>query len=143
MQEVDFEVELIIADDASTDRTGEIVQSFIDSHPRGFWIKYTRYSVNKGMMGDFIWAMNQCKGEYIALCEGDDFWTELMKLKKQVDFLAKNQDFSLVSHVPKKFLLENQGSHFLEILIEMFINWRIMITIFWQFPVPVLFLEIR
>lgn len=109
MQEVDFEIELIIADDASTDTTGEIVQSYIDTHSRGSWIKYTRHPVNKGMMGNFIWALEQCKGEYIALCEGDDYWIELWKLKKQVNFLTDNPSFSLVSHVSKKISFKNSG----------------------------------
>lgn len=107
MQEVDFEVELVIADDSSTDRTGEIVQSYIDTHPRGSWIKYTRHAVNKGMMANFVWALEQCMGEYIALCDGDDYWIELLKMKKQVDFLNENHDFSLVSHVSKKISFKN------------------------------------
>jgi len=102
MQEVDFEVELIIADDCSFDRTQEIVKGYIDNHPKGNWITYTRHDQNKGMMANFIWAVNQCKGDYIALCEGDDFWTDPYKLKKQVDFLENNPDFSIVSHLAKK-----------------------------------------
>ncbi|WP_157963275.1 glycosyltransferase [Algoriphagus litoralis] len=98
MQEVDFEVELIIADDASTDHTGEIIQSYIDSHPRGFWIKYTRHVVNKGMMGNFVWALEQCKGEYIALCEGDDYWDDRNKIKIQVAFLSENKHYSGCFH---------------------------------------------
>lgn len=106
MQEVDFEVEFVIADDASTDRTGEIIQSYIDTHPRGSWIKYTRHPVNKGMMGNFIWAIEQCKGEYVALCEGDDYWIESKKLIRQVSFLKENLPFSLVYH-PTKILMPN------------------------------------
>lgn len=109
MQEVDFEVELVIANDASTDKTGEIVQSYIDTHPRGSWIKYSCHLVNKGMMRNFVWAMEQCKGEYIALCEGDDYWIEILKLKKQVDFLNDNPSFSLVSHFSKKISFRNSG----------------------------------
>lgn len=98
MQEVDFEVELIIADDASTDTTGEIVQSYIDTHSRGSWIKYTRHPVNKGMMGNFVWALEQCQGEYIALCDGDDYWIDNEKLSRQVGHLKSNPNVVLSFH---------------------------------------------
>ena len=51
MQDVDFEFELIIADDCSTDRTGEIVKTFIETHPRGNWIKYTLHKENFNGIG--------------------------------------------------------------------------------------------
>lgn len=98
MQECDFEVELIIADDASQDQTGEIVRTYIENHPKGSWIKYYRHSENKGMMSNFVWALEQCKGKYIALCEGDDYWTESNKLQRQVEFLNDNKSFSSVFH---------------------------------------------
>jgi glycosyltransferase involved in cell wall biosynthesis len=98
MQEVDFPVELIIADDCSPDDTATIVQEFINNHPKGSWIKYTRHSQNKGMMPNFIWALEQAKGNYIALCEGDDFWTDSYKLQKQVGFLEANEDYSGCAH---------------------------------------------
>ena len=98
MQEVDFPVELIIADDCSPDGTGEIVQKFIDEHPNGRWIKYTKHKANKGMMPNFVWALEQAKGKYIALCEGDDYWTDPLKLQKQVDFLEANEEYILTGH---------------------------------------------
>ena len=98
MQEVDFEVELVIADDASSDRTGEIIQKYIDNHPKGNWIKYTRHTQNIGMMPNFIWALEACQGKYIALCEGDDYWTESKKLFHQLSFLQENPNFSFSFH---------------------------------------------
>jgi glycosyltransferase involved in cell wall biosynthesis len=96
MQEVDFPVELIIADDCSPDRTSEIVQGYLDTHPKGHWIKYTRHDKNKGMMPNFVWALEQARGEFIALCEGDDYWTDPLKLQKQLDFLESNKLCSYV-----------------------------------------------
>ena len=95
MQIVDFNVELIIADDASPDNTKEIVNGF-QNHKNFNWIKYTQHSKNSGMMSNFVWALEQVRGKYIALCEGDDFWTDPFKLRKQVDFLEANEDFGLV-----------------------------------------------
>lgn len=98
MQEVDFPVELIIADDCSPDHTSEIVREYIDKHPKGHWIKYTRHSTNKGIMPNFIWALKQAKGKYIALCDGDDYWTDTTKLALQLNVLNKSPEFSLCFH---------------------------------------------
>lgn len=98
MQKVDFPVEFIIADDSSRDRTVEIVQKYIKNHPNGHWILYTRHETNKGMMPNFIWALEEARGKYVALCEGDDYWNDPLKLKKQVDFLEANSNFSAYMH---------------------------------------------
>jgi glycosyltransferase involved in cell wall biosynthesis len=98
MQEVDFPIEFIIADDNSPDNTEEIVRDYIQNHPKGGLIKYTKHSTNKGMMGNFIWALEQCKGKYIALCDGDDYWTDPKKLEKQVSVLEENENLAICSH---------------------------------------------
>jgi glycosyltransferase involved in cell wall biosynthesis len=98
MQEVDFPIELIIADDCSLDGTEAIVQKFIKEHPKGHWIKYTKHKTNKGMMPNFIWALEKAQGNYIALCEGDDYWTDPNKIEKQVKFLELNKKYVLISH---------------------------------------------
>src|SRR5690606_22227176 len=56
-----------------------------------------------GMMPNFIAALQQCTGKYIALCEGDDYWTDPLKLQKQVDFLEANPEFSMCIHTVKIF----------------------------------------
>jgi glycosyltransferase involved in cell wall biosynthesis len=96
-QNGNFEVELIIADDCSLDNTQRMVESFSDNKNYN-WIKYIRHSSNKGMMANFIWALQQASGNYIALCEGDDYWTDVYKLQRQVDFLENNSDYSGVFH---------------------------------------------
>jgi glycosyltransferase involved in cell wall biosynthesis len=111
MQECDFEVELIIADDSSPDKTSLIVSKYIETHPKGHWIKYTRHKHNKGMMPNFIWALEQAKGKYIALCEGDDYWIDSSKLNIQIDFLENQADYSAIMHQLKlNFQDENQKS---------------------------------
>jgi glycosyltransferase involved in cell wall biosynthesis len=101
MQKCDFEVELIIADDCSPDKTEEKVFQIIKNHPKNSWIKYTKHKTNKGMISNFNWALNQCKGKYIAMCEGDDYWTDPLKLQKQVDFLEKTRNIQLASMMLK------------------------------------------
>jgi len=95
MQKVNFPVELIIADDASLDQTENIVRKIIKDQPNGHWIKYTKHQTNKGMISNFVWALKQAKGKYIAICEGDDYWTDPYKLQKQVDFLENNPEYML------------------------------------------------
>lgn len=98
MQECNFAVELIIANDCSTDQTDAVIQKIIQHHPKSSWIKYYKHYKNLGMMPNFIFAMQQCKGKYIALCEGDDYWTDPLKLQKQVDFLNNNEDYVACFH---------------------------------------------
>ena len=103
MQETNFEYDLIIADDCSPDKTEEIVKNIIATHPKGHIIKYFRHEKNIGMNQNGLFAVQQCKGKYIALCEGDDYWTDPLKLQKQVDFLEVNHDYGLV-HTNNKIL---------------------------------------
>ncbi len=98
IQECDFDVELLIANDYSPDKTDEVIQKIIDNHPKSSWIKYIKHEKNLGMMPNFIFALQQCKGEFIALCEGDDYWTDSLKLHKQVSFLKSNPDYVLSFH---------------------------------------------
>lgn len=96
MQQCDFEIELIIADDRSPDQTETIIKDIIANHPNGKVIKYIRHKVNKGMSGNMKWALLNARNKYIAYCEGDDYWTDPFKLQKQVDFLEMHPDYSLV-----------------------------------------------
>ncbi len=98
MQECEFDVELIISNDCSPDNTDLVVKKIIEEHPNRNWIKYVKHKTNLEMMPNFIWALEQTKGKYIALCEGDDYWTDPLKLQKQVDFLEVNPDFVMTTH---------------------------------------------
>ena len=98
MQETNFEYDLIIADDFSPDNTEAIVRNIIATHPKGHIIKYFRHEKNIGMQANGMFAGQQCKGKYIAICEGDDYWTDPNKLQKQIDFLENNSEYNLVGH---------------------------------------------
>ena len=101
MQEVNFPIEFIIADDCSPDCTSDIVNSYINGHPKGNWIKYTRHETNKGMIPNFVWALKQAKGEFIAICEGDDYWTDPNKIRMQLSLLIDNDMFIATCHKVK------------------------------------------
>ncbi|MBG6062954.1 glycosyltransferase involved in cell wall biosynthesis [Flavobacterium sp. CG_9.1] len=95
MQECDFEIELIVANDCSPDKSDAIIKNIIRTNPRGSIINYIKHEQNIGMMSNFIFAIQQCHGKYIALCDGDDYWTDPLKLQKQVDFLQANEEYSI------------------------------------------------
>lgn len=109
MQECDFEVELILANDCSPDKTDFVIQNILVNHPKASWIRYINHKENLGMIPNFIFAMQQCRGEYIALCEGDDYWTDPLKLRKQVGFLEENPDYNICFHKVKT--LKNNSLH--------------------------------
>lgn len=97
MQQYAGPIEFIIANDNSPDQTDEVVKTYFQEHPapENFEIKYTKHHINKGLSKNFVWALQQSQGKYIAFCEGDDYWTDINKLQKQVDFLERNSDFVL------------------------------------------------
>lgn len=103
MQDCDFEVELILANDCSPDNTNEVIRKILENHPRASWIKYTKHDKNLGMTPNFLFALNQCKGEFVAMCEGDDYWITKDKLQKQVDILESNKQVGLVYTGVKHF----------------------------------------
>ncbi len=101
MQRGDFNFELIIANDASPDATHQIVSEILKNHTNSDKICYIEQEKNIGMMPNFIFALQQAQGDYIALCDGDDYWTDPYKLQKQVDFLEANPDYVLSFHKVK------------------------------------------
>ena len=96
MQETNFDFEIIIGEDYSTDNTRKICSKYKEKYPNK--IKLLLNKQNIGMMPNFVQTLKACKGKYIALCEGDDYWTDPLKLQKQVDFLEANEDFSICFH---------------------------------------------
>jgi glycosyltransferase involved in cell wall biosynthesis len=99
MQETTFPVEIFIHDDASTDGAAEIVKECAEKHPGLFWtILQTENQWSKGNQKVLFQYLVKQRGEFIALCEGDDFWGDPKKLEIQVDFLEKNPDFSCCFH---------------------------------------------
>lgn len=104
-QQTNFNFEIIIHDDASTDKTAEIVALYTAKHPeiiRPFYQTKNQY-VNEGLFSIYNFAFQKCRGKYIAYCEGDDWYSDIDKLQKQVDFMDAHQDHGLVHTGFKRF----------------------------------------
>ena len=92
-QEVDFEIEILIHDDASTDETVSIIKKYVKNFPH--IIKPIFQDENQYKLGKQLSLNNfqRAQGKYIAICDGDDMWSDPCKLKRQVNFLDNNLDF--------------------------------------------------
>ncbi|ASO06692.1 glycosyltransferase family 2 protein [Arenibacter algicola] len=120
VQKCNFTIELIIGDDNSPDNTEEVVREFLKHHPKKHLVRYTKHEVNKGMNGNSQWIANQTRGKYIAVCEGDDYWSDPYKLQKQVDFLEENPNFGMV--YAKSNIFEENTQKFLKLIVGSSIN---------------------
>ncbi len=97
MQKTDFIFEILIHDDASTDKTADIIRQYENKYPdliKPIYQKENQYS--KGVKITTGVQFTRAKGKYLAICEGDDYWTDPFKLQKQVNFLEKNPEYGLV-----------------------------------------------
>lgn len=95
-QQTDFGIELIIGEDCSVDSSMEIISEYLDKYPE--IIRVITAEKNVGMMMNFHRCENSCRGKYIAICEGDDFWTNPDKLQKQVEYMENHSECSLCFH---------------------------------------------
>lgn len=99
MQITDFSYEIIIHDDASTDNTKEIIEAYEKLYPeRIHAILQTENKYSKGINILESYELPVARGKYIAFCEGDDYWTDPYKLKKQVEMLEKHQECDVCAH---------------------------------------------
>lgn len=92
MQQVNFDYEIIIGEDCSTDATPAICDEYAAKCPA---IRVFHHQKNLGLIKNWEFVLNHCHGEYIAMIEGDDYWTDPHKLQTQVDFLDAHPDVAL------------------------------------------------
>ena len=96
IQKTDFPFELVIGEDCSTDNTRNIVLDYQQKYPDK--IRVLIREKNLGLTPNSVDTQNHCKGKYIALLDGDDYWTDEHKLHKQIDFLDNHSEYSACAH---------------------------------------------
>lgn len=113
MQETNFPIEILIHDDASTDGTDEIIKEYAEKYTcliLPLFESENQYSKGKQNEIDFF-NYRRARGKYIAYCEGDDYWTDPLKLQKQVDFMESHPDYSVCFHRCQYFNEKNGTFH--------------------------------
>lgn len=117
-QKTSFNYEVIIHDDASTDESAQIIQEYAKQYPdiiKPICQKENQYS--KGISIFDTYMLPMCSGEYIAICEGDDYWCCNDKLQKQVDFLDNHKEYSACVHNTIQYdMVSNKKTTMYEVL---------------------------
>lgn len=99
-QETDFRYEILIHDDASTDDTVDIIRKYTEKYPdiiRPMYEEQNQYSRGISNISG-VFNFPRANGRYIAMCEGDDYWTDTKKLQKQVDIMEAHSEYALCTH---------------------------------------------
>lgn len=99
MQKTNFDVEIIISDDASSDSTPQIIEEYAKKNPN---IKPILREKNIGAINNYIETLALATGEYVIVNEGDDYFSDENKIQKQVDFLDANPDYTICFHPVKR-----------------------------------------
>jgi glycosyltransferase involved in cell wall biosynthesis len=121
MQQTTFPFEAIIHDDASTDGSASIIREYAEKYPdiiKPIYETENQYSKHDGSLNKIMDAAIHPAVKYIAVCEGDDYWTDPQKLQLQVDFLESNPDYSFSVHEYKVWdeVKQEYEPHQLEVL---------------------------
>ena len=101
MQKVNFDMEFIISEDASKDGTAAIIREYAETYPH--LIRFIENKKNLGMNPNFAQAILACRGKYVAIVDGDDYWTDPNKLQTQVDFLESHPECSFCGTATKVY----------------------------------------
>jgi glycosyltransferase involved in cell wall biosynthesis len=99
MQKCDYDFEILVGEDCSTDNTRAVLKEYEQNHPdKRLKVFYRESNMSKLPVGNSLDLKMRCKGKYIIALEGDDFWTDDRKLQKQIDFLENNPEYIAVAH---------------------------------------------
>lgn len=113
MQKCNFKFEVLIHDDASTDKTAAIIREYEAQYPDIIKpICQIENQHSKGVKPTFSYNFPRAQGKYVSFCEGDDYWTDPNKLQKQFDFLEQNEDYVMCAHVVEEKNEIANTSHF-------------------------------
>lgn len=96
IQKTNFDFQIVIGEDCSTDNTLEICKEYASKYPDK--ITLLPSDKNRGMLPNFLRTLDACDGQYVALLEGDDYWTDETKAQQQINFLDQNLDFTICFH---------------------------------------------
>ena len=96
MQKTNFFYDIVICDDFSTDSTRTILEQYQTAYPDIITLRFR--GKNLGLKYNYFDNIKACNGKYIAICEGDDYWTDPYKLQKQVDFMEAHPKYSMCFH---------------------------------------------
>jgi glycosyltransferase involved in cell wall biosynthesis len=95
MQKTSFDYQLVLGEDCSTDSTRKICDKYGEQYPNRIKL-LPALDKNIGLIFNYMRTIAACDGTYIAICDGDDYWIDELKLQKQVDFLESNADYAIV-----------------------------------------------
>jgi glycosyltransferase involved in cell wall biosynthesis len=124
MQQTSFAFEIVVGDDGSLDHTQDVIRDYMKKypgriraflHPENQGPSYPREFAGRN---NVLGLLKACKGEYVAMCEGDDYWTDPNKLQKQVDFLDQNPDYSISHHNVQVIYEDESASHYFNELTQ-------------------------
>ena len=138
MQQTNFPFVAIVHDDASTDGSAAIIREYGEKYPdiiKPIYEAENKYSKHDGSLGRIINAAVDATGaKYVAMCEGDDYWTDPLKLQKQVDFMETNPEYGMICSSAKQYTQKTQsfdgiiGKKGDEIFENMFVGYSDLIT---------------
>lgn len=102
-QQGDFELEVVVGEDCSTDNTWAICKEYAERYPKQVVLLENTH--NLGIMANFARVMKACKGEYVGICAGDDYWCDEQKLQKQLDYFIAHPEYGVCTTGGYRYLV--------------------------------------